>query len=230
MVQWKGKPYTLQAPAKVECCGDGDTGAPEMPAGTLVCKAIYWDRIGQAPGWYEHPLSSPSKPPTTYLFWLNHVLCGNIQLKSGSITKKPGRGALISNVNKLAPYKLKLVNKQWMDELKFENAVREKVEHVPVVVVDEEVEVTTADEVNNDRFNEQESDRRAHPIEITYVSLHLFNWLIVDFMVSSQAIFISYHPTILPQLLSQRRNQMSRHVSCCWIFEMTKLATQRCRG
>jgi hypothetical protein len=75
LVQWKGKPYTLQAPTKVECCGDGDrSGAAEIPAGTLVCKAIYWDRIGQAPGWYEPPLSSPSKPATTYLFWLNHVL------------------------------------------------------------------------------------------------------------------------------------------------------------
>jgi hypothetical protein len=138
LVQWKGKPYILQAPAKVECCGvgDGENGSHEMPAGTLVCKAIYYDKIGQAPGWYEPPLSSPSKPPKTYLFWLNHVLCGDIQLESGSLTKKPGRGALISNHNKLTPYKLKLVNKHWMNELKFEKTVREKLEHVPVVIVD----------------------------------------------------------------------------------------------
>jgi hypothetical protein len=130
----------------------------------LTCLLVLWFakpsigyRIGQAPGWYEPPLSSPAKPPTTYLFWLNHVLCGDIQLESGSITKKPGRGALVSKHNKLAPYKLKLVNKQWMDELQFEKTVREKLEHVPVVIVDGEEE-TNGEEMDeqNDGLNEQE--------------------------------------------------------------------------
>jgi hypothetical protein len=107
--------------------------------------------------WYEPPLSSPSNPPKTYLFWLNHVLCGDIQLESGSLTKKPGRGALISNHNRLTPYKLKLVNKHWMNELKFEKTVRGKLEHVPVVIVDEmEEDNEETMHEHNDALNEQE--------------------------------------------------------------------------
>jgi hypothetical protein len=73
--------------------------------------------------------------------------------------QKPGRGALISSHNKLAPYNLKLVNKQWMDELHFEKTVRDKLEHIPVVIVednqDQDGRGDGVEEINND-LNEQE--------------------------------------------------------------------------
>jgi hypothetical protein len=107
LVKWKGQPYTLQAPAMVECCGDGDgdDGAGMMPAGTLVCKGIYYDRIRNAKGWYQPLPSTPAKPPEVHLFWLNHVLCGDIQVQSGSQATNflPPRQAQVFSQNKPFP-------------------------------------------------------------------------------------------------------------------------------
>ena len=45
-----GEPYPL------EYDGDEVEGCPEMPAGTVVCKGIYWNKVrGRAPGWYTPP-------------------------------------------------------------------------------------------------------------------------------------------------------------------------------
>ena len=88
---------------------------------------------------------------------MNHVLIGDLSLQSGSATNKPGGAAQISSHNKATPYKLKLVDKHQLHELEFEKTVREKLDHIPVVFVEEDEAEESGDESEEeDFFNEQE--------------------------------------------------------------------------
>jgi hypothetical protein len=64
LVQWTSKPFELQEPTRVE-------GASRpMPQGTKVAKGFFYNRIHQAPGWFEKDRTQ--REPS--LFWLQHVL------------------------------------------------------------------------------------------------------------------------------------------------------------
>ncbi len=87
---------------------------------------------------------------------MNHVLIGDLSLQSGSATNKPGGAAQISSHNRATPYKLKLVDKHQLKELSFEKTVREKLDHIPVVFVEEDGEESESESEDEECFNEQE--------------------------------------------------------------------------
>ena len=68
LVRWTSEPYQLKEPSKVE--GSGDS---ELPKGTVVAKGVYFNRIRQAPGWYEK-----DNKHTSFVFSMQHVVDSNV--------------------------------------------------------------------------------------------------------------------------------------------------------
>ena len=57
---------------------DGGADDGKMPAGTLVCKGIYLDRMTNSPGWYEPPRNDATETPRKHLLSMNRVLDGDL--------------------------------------------------------------------------------------------------------------------------------------------------------
>ena len=75
VVEWKGTPYPLQEPTKVEGCGDDP-----MEEGTMVCEAEGWYSVPRtAHRWYQKLPQGETK-----LYWMQHVLEANVALDDKS--------------------------------------------------------------------------------------------------------------------------------------------------
>ena len=73
LVKWTREPFVLQEDTPVECYDEGN-----LKAGSTVVEGIYWDRVGHAPGWYEPPENTPRERPKKCLFWIQHVMKGEV--------------------------------------------------------------------------------------------------------------------------------------------------------
>jgi hypothetical protein len=73
LVRFTSKPKPLQESTDVE-------GSGNLPEGTMVVEAIFWDRVRGSPSWWQLPKEGNSGTPT--LFWMPNVLSGNIQVIS----------------------------------------------------------------------------------------------------------------------------------------------------
>jgi hypothetical protein len=71
LVQWASTPVQLEAPTRVE------GASTPMPQGTWVAKGFFYNRIHQAPGWFEKDRTQ--REPL--LFWLQHVLDPEVALE-----------------------------------------------------------------------------------------------------------------------------------------------------
>jgi hypothetical protein len=148
MVTWTGTPYTLQEPAIVDCCDEG-----MMPAGTIVCEGIYWTRVPFAKGWYEPP---PPLKPTKYLFWIQHVLKGHIQLepyKAGVRAPTTSGMRNISADNRRTPNRLQMVPGYTMKDLEFEKDMRARM-IIRVVNQDEKELPMEGEEIEVEKLSE----------------------------------------------------------------------------
>jgi hypothetical protein len=148
MVTWTGTPYTLQEPAIVDCCDEG-----MMPAGTIVCEGIYWTRVPFAKGWYEPP---PPLKPTKYLFWIQHVLKGHIQLepyKAGVRVPTTSGMRNISADNRRTPNRLQMVPGYTMKDLEFEKDMRARM-IIRVVNQDEKELPMEGEEIEVEKLSE----------------------------------------------------------------------------
>ena len=125
LVQWTGKPHTLQAPAVVQGCADADDenantdGSGVMPAGTLVCKGIYYDRVHHAPGWCEPKPDNASFGPLQkhVLFPITHALNGDLSPADGKPSTEFAPAAPVSRHVRHHKQRLKFVDEHRRREL-----------------------------------------------------------------------------------------------------------------
>ena len=62
--------------------GDPAAGCEDLPAGTLVCKGIYLNKVPRAPGWYTHP---PGKNRAKrHVFRVRYVIHPNLEMQDPS--------------------------------------------------------------------------------------------------------------------------------------------------
>ena len=62
--------------------GDPVEGCQDLPAGTLVCKGIYLNKVPRAPGWYTHP---PGKNRAKrHVFRVRHLIHPNLNMQDPS--------------------------------------------------------------------------------------------------------------------------------------------------
>ena len=76
MVQWRGEPYRLEKDTVVEGM-DGDA----LEAGSWVCEGRYLDPLPGCGGWF----SKGGRKNKTRLFWMQHVLSGNVEINRYSM-------------------------------------------------------------------------------------------------------------------------------------------------
>ena len=148
LVRWTGEPYTLQERTVVH-------GVGELDAGYLVCEGYYYDRIAQATRWYEPPDFSPSNPPDKKLFWVQHVLEGDLEVKHAqpSGTFVPAHN-LISHHNRRQKWKVVRVLLDQMERLQ---AAKNRREAWDMVVFEEE-EFEEAEEEEEEQVKDELED------------------------------------------------------------------------
>ena len=96
IVKWMGEPEILQQPAKVEGYNAG-----LMPAGTLVCKGQYYNRVPRNPRWYQ--IGDRGYAEKTHYFRLQNVLEAEIELE-----RYHKRNGPVPAGNNLTPQQLKM--------------------------------------------------------------------------------------------------------------------------
>jgi len=126
LVQWKGLPFTLQEPTEVEGCDGGP-----MPAGTTVCKGVYYDRVTRYPGWYEPPVEFAHAPAEPKLFWMQMITLGNVLVSKANPAIKvgpPAEALNFHNMNKANQVVRVAVDQ--MTLIKVESKIREAMDRV----------------------------------------------------------------------------------------------------
>ena len=133
VVEWTGEPYHLQEATRVEgvAAVDGEDEDGFMPAGTLVCEGIYWDRMYGSPGWYEPPRNDSTERPKRLLFFMNHVLDGDLNPRSPEYSRGFQPKTKVSQHNRPNKYRLKFLDEWRRKDLKAERMLRDKLEYNP---------------------------------------------------------------------------------------------------
>ena len=159
--RWKGEPFLLQEPTKVEGLFKEDEGWQPMmmPAGTLVCEGIYWSRIRYDPGWYESPKDDHQERPERVLFFMEHLLKGDLNPQTSRPSTKFMPKNQLSYHNRRNPQRVKFIPAWRRDELTVERKAREKLEYKPADIVEEtEEEIQEANESEDEEMNDDEVD------------------------------------------------------------------------
>ena len=136
LVEWWSEAYTLQAPAMVEGWPDGP-----MPAGTIVAKGRYYDRVEGAPLWYQR-----NDNTTTPLFLVKMVLDPDVVVtgcRPGTV--EPPANARPYYNNKMAGRWLKKVTLTAKKRLLIDKAGRDKMD-----LVELELEIVEPGEGQNE--------------------------------------------------------------------------------
>jgi hypothetical protein len=150
VVKWTGRPYPLQEEALVEHC------EYPMKAGTLVCKAICWDRVSYAEGWYEPPLDRPRHRPEERLFYLQHVIHADIPMcpyDPYRASCQPPQDAYIRphNLTDANRRKMKQIDEHTMNYIAFEKDIRDKYKPLPCEYEDDETEMKRLEKERGER-------------------------------------------------------------------------------
>ena len=87
-------------------------GCPEMPAGTVVCKGIYWNKVrGRAPGWYTPP---PARRAKKYVFRVRHVVDPDLKMLDSKEVEFPKGRKDRDKILKMKPRKLAQENQDFL--------------------------------------------------------------------------------------------------------------------
>ena len=101
-----GEPYPL------ECDGDEVEGCPEMPAGTVVCKGIHWNKArGRAPGWCTPP---PARRAKKYVFRVRYVVDPDLKMLDSKEVEFPKGRKDRDKILKMKPRKLAQENRDFL--------------------------------------------------------------------------------------------------------------------
>jgi len=133
-----------------------------MQRGTKVCKGRFWDKIRRAPGWYMENAGGK-----IYLFWIRYVLCFDVDVvpydnTTGQVPTVRG------NIGVNPEVTVKCIRPHTMRELRLQKIVRSKLEHEPVVDMEDEEDDGTS-EMDNDSVERVGSDNDGDGDDEDYV-------------------------------------------------------------
>ena len=140
LVEWLGVPWTRQ-----------DTDE-------LLCKAVYWNSVPYAPGWYTR-----SNPPHIETQLLNHIITADLELHPISESNKLPNGCAKASATRKGAMKLDIETHDFIMEEIFR---REALEHVEPPPDEKEKKVEEAPTETNSDCNSSISSSSSSSEEI----------------------------------------------------------------